>query len=359
MVTKFISNLMVCGKKSIAEKIFYGAFDIIAQRTNSDPLEVFGKAMDNVRPVLEVRSRRVGGATYQVPAQGFIQKTRVLRTITSQPVSLAWAKLTAADGPFVGYLSLIDAASGDPTFRPTMATWSANAELILPGIAKVHGAAGTNWISDMVLLNTTDATRQVTMEMWVRNDANASPQTRSLSLAAHECRRLADVLPGLFGVNNGAAAFKISVGPGVIVDARTFNQVSSGSYGQYVPAMYWPQGVYSTLSGYFPMVTQNAAFRTNLGLVNGGSGPVKVQISLLDDSGTVVGTPITVDLADRAVTQIDRIVNRFTSASFAGGYLKLEVPSSYSSDHPVYAFVTVVDQKTGDPVYQIPVTAQP
>ena len=60
---------MYDGKKSIAEKILYGALDIIQQRTSEDPLRVFEKALDNVRPAIEVKSRRVGGSTYQVPVE--------------------------------------------------------------------------------------------------------------------------------------------------------------------------------------------------------------------------------------------------------------------------------------------------
>ncbi len=69
LVSKFINGLMLKGKKSKAEKIFYSAMDIIEQKLKKDPLEVFKKAMENVAPVLEVRSRRVGGATYQVPVE--------------------------------------------------------------------------------------------------------------------------------------------------------------------------------------------------------------------------------------------------------------------------------------------------
>ncbi len=69
LVAKFINNLMVDGKKSTAEGIVYGAFDLIASRVSDEPLEVFKKAMENVRPVLEVKSRRVGGSTYQVPVE--------------------------------------------------------------------------------------------------------------------------------------------------------------------------------------------------------------------------------------------------------------------------------------------------
>ena len=68
-IAKFINVLMHDGKKSIAEKIMYGALDIIAGRGKNAPVDVFNGALDNVRPVVEVKSRRVGGATYQVPVE--------------------------------------------------------------------------------------------------------------------------------------------------------------------------------------------------------------------------------------------------------------------------------------------------
>ncbi len=69
LVTQLINKVLLDGKKSIAERIVYDAFDIVEQRTEQDPLVVFKKAMDNVRPTLEVKPKRVGGATYQVPME--------------------------------------------------------------------------------------------------------------------------------------------------------------------------------------------------------------------------------------------------------------------------------------------------
>ncbi|MCL6583770.1 MAG: 30S ribosomal protein S7 [bacterium] len=69
IVTKFINTLMKKGKKSLAESIFYGAMDIIQQKTNQDPMQVFKQALNNVKPIIEVKSRRVGGSTYQVPVE--------------------------------------------------------------------------------------------------------------------------------------------------------------------------------------------------------------------------------------------------------------------------------------------------
>jgi small subunit ribosomal protein S7 len=82
VLTKFMNCLMYEGKKSVAEKIVYGAFDRIQKRTGQDPIRVFHEALTNVRPAVEVRSRRVGGATYQVPVE--------VRTDRSQALAIRW-----------------------------------------------------------------------------------------------------------------------------------------------------------------------------------------------------------------------------------------------------------------------------
>ena len=69
IVTRLINNIMLDGKKGVAQKIVYDAFDIVKEKSGKDPLEVFTQAMDNIMPVLEVKARRVGGATYQVPME--------------------------------------------------------------------------------------------------------------------------------------------------------------------------------------------------------------------------------------------------------------------------------------------------
>ena len=82
VVTKFMNSVMYQGKKSVAEKIVYDAFDIIEGKTKQNPLTVFEQALDNVMPTIEVRSRRVGGATYQVPVE--------VRTDRRQALGIRW-----------------------------------------------------------------------------------------------------------------------------------------------------------------------------------------------------------------------------------------------------------------------------
>ena len=78
LVTRLINNIMYDGKKGVAQKIVYGAFDIIQEKTGNDPLETFENAMENVMPVLEVKARRVGGATYQVPMEVRAERRQTL-----------------------------------------------------------------------------------------------------------------------------------------------------------------------------------------------------------------------------------------------------------------------------------------
>ncbi len=77
-VTKLINSVMLDGKKGIAQKIVYGAFDKVSEKTGKDPIEAFEEAMNNIMPVLEVKARRVGGATYQVPMEIRPERRRTL-----------------------------------------------------------------------------------------------------------------------------------------------------------------------------------------------------------------------------------------------------------------------------------------
>ncbi len=86
-VTKFIDTVMMRGKKSLAEKIFYGALDQVAERTKEDGLTVFKRALENVKPAVEVRSRRVGGANYQVPVE--------VRPVRRTSLGMRWMVLAA------------------------------------------------------------------------------------------------------------------------------------------------------------------------------------------------------------------------------------------------------------------------
>ena len=108
VLTKFMNSLMSHGKKSVAESIVYGAFDQMQKKSGADPIRAFHDALENVRPHLEVRSRRVGGATYQVPVE--------VRTDRAQALAIRWIIIAArarSESTMVDRLSaeLMDAAN--------------------------------------------------------------------------------------------------------------------------------------------------------------------------------------------------------------------------------------------------------
>ena len=109
LVTKFVNCIMKGGKKSVAEWIFYGALDVVREKTKDDPVKVLKKAVDNVKPLLEVKSRRVGGATYQVPVE--------VNTARRQSLAIRWilgyAAQRTSEKQMLGKLAneLLDAAN--------------------------------------------------------------------------------------------------------------------------------------------------------------------------------------------------------------------------------------------------------
>jgi small subunit ribosomal protein S7 len=112
ILSKFMNNLMLDGRKSVAERIVYGAFDKIEEKLRQEPLTVFHQALENVAPAVEVRSRRVGGATYQVPVE--------VRTERRQALAIRWLIIAARgrnENTMVERLSgeLMDAASNRGT----------------------------------------------------------------------------------------------------------------------------------------------------------------------------------------------------------------------------------------------------
>ena len=109
VVAKFINSLMYDGKKSVAERIFYGALDVVGQRSGEEALGMFKRALDEIKPAVEVRSRRVGGATYQVPVEVRPQRRNAL--------AMRWLVQSARARPEKGMVNklageVLDAAAG-------------------------------------------------------------------------------------------------------------------------------------------------------------------------------------------------------------------------------------------------------
>jgi len=292
----------------------------------------------------------LGSIDYDVPARGSIQRNRVIRDVHSGSVDLAWATLRTLDGDFTAFLSTVDAVTGDPVYRPAELLGFGRAESILQGLARVAGAAGTNWKSSLTLVNTTSYTRPMTFERLVRGRANPNPDIREVSLGPGESMVIDDVLSGLFGMSNGAISLKIQGWNDVLMAARTFNQTAQGTYGQLIPAQPASDAIAVGGRGVLVGVVQNQRFRSNLGLTNPSSVPGLVSLTMVNRHGVAVGAPYDVALGPGEVTQIDRISEAFGASQIEGATLIVELAAGSS----IQAFLSVIDSRTGDPVFQTP-----
>ncbi len=299
----------------------------------------------------DANSNSLGSKNWTVPAHGYIQRNRVVREVTGQAITEVWMRLSTNSGEFFSFLSIVDQQSGDPVYRPGMTAPTASGDVLIPGVAKLAGAAGTNWVTDTVFTNTTQADSSVKVSLWKRDQNNSSPTQRSFLLKPERMVELSDVLLSLFGETAGAATLDVTVGAGILADGRTYNQVKQGTYGQYIPGLGEGQAVTNHRRGFLVMAAQNAAFRANLGLVNPSMTAVDVEVRLYGASGTQVGSSRTWNLGGRTVKQIDRIVRQFTNQDMDSGWIEIRVKDS-TPDGQVLIFNSVVDQVSGDPIFE-------
>jgi hypothetical protein len=292
----------------------------------------------------------LGTSSYTIPAQGSIQRTRVLRDVTSGGIDAAWARLRTDSGSFMAYVSTVDAKTGDPVYRSAEAPSSDALDGVLQGMAKVSGAAGTNWKSSLVLVNTSEAQRSVTFGRLIRGQANPSPREETVTLEPHEIRVIDDVLGDIFGMASGAATLTVHTTGSVLLSGRTFNQTDTGTYGQTVSVQPRTDAAMLGSRAVFVGVVQNAAFRSNLGLTNFLGSTAWVALDLHNSAGRRVGTRQSVKLRPGETVQIDRVVEVFGISTIEGATLVV-TPTSGSS---VDAFVSTIDSRTGDPVFQVP-----
>ena len=292
----------------------------------------------------------LGSADYRVPARGAIQRNRVLRDVVSGTVDAAWARLVSPDGDFMAFGSTVDALTGDPVYRPAHAVGDDVVSGVLQGLARVAGAAGTDWKSELILVNTSEASTSVVFERLIRGQANPQPETVAVPLQPHEVRVIEDVLGELFGMTSGAVSVKVRALESTLISGRTFNQTTDGTYGQLIPVQRRAAAILLGSSGFLVGVTQNDRFRSNLGLTNPLQSEVTVKLRLVDRTGTGVGEDQEIVLSGGEVVQIDRVSELLGVGVIDGGTLVVEPVSGSSVD----AFLSIIDGRTGDPVFQVP-----
>ncbi len=226
--------------------------------------------------------------------------------------------------------------------------------LYLPGAARVTGAAGTNWMTDLAIHNPGDAPVTFGLELLEWDQENGNPQTLTYTLEPGQSVGHADVLRWVFGVDSGAGTIRVSVedGGAVLATARTYNLLPrGGSYGQFIAAVDAGDAVDAAHHGRLIQLRQSddpeTGHRTNLGLVSATGTPIEVSIALFDRDGTSLGT-IDDTLQAYESTQIGNVFARFTSASVWDGFA---IVTTSTPGAALIAYASVVDNQTGDPVY--------
>ncbi|HHQ48320.1 MAG TPA: hypothetical protein ENK19_05490, partial [Acidobacteria bacterium] len=244
--------------------------------------------------------------------------------------------------------------TGACSVRRLSSAAGAGSVLFIPGSAHVSGASGTNWRTDVEVANPGASQASFTIALLKRQQDNSSPSSKTFTLDGGKSVRYEDALATLFGFS-GAAALRITVDAGMIaVTSRTYNATSSGTYGQFIDAALQVTGIGTNQEGRLIQLTHNrsssSGYRTNIGFVNATGAPLKLTVELYRASGSLAGTK-SYNLAPFEYRQIDKIYQGVTSSDVDDGYAVLYTTTSGGR---FFAYASVVDNTTGDPVYITP-----
>jgi len=236
---------------------------------------------------------------------------------------------------------------------------ASGAELMIPAAGHIKGAAGTNWRTEVVVHNLAAIDAVATVQLLERDRANGSPRQATVTVPAGASLRWKDALDELFSYS-GAAALRFIVSQGsVVITSRTFNLLEAGNplglpagstFGQFIPALdskeAIPFGAEGRLVqlGHDPGLT--AGSRTNLGLVNAGTGTIEVEAELWTGDGQDLGT-VRQTLRGHEYVQIDRVFEKVTGSAVANGVIVVRTTTAGGA---FYAQAYVIDNRTGDPI---------
>jgi photosystem II stability/assembly factor-like uncharacterized protein len=283
-------------------------------------------------------------------ANSWKQFTRIFNGLQGSGLEAATAVITntSATAPLFVYASIVDASTGDPTYVTPVSDAMPGEPVWVAASAHATGAGSSVWRTDLELANGADVAVTVTIELMRRGQNNATPTSTTVQIPAASSVKLADVLDGSFGFT-GAAALRLSVSDGpVAVVSRTFNLADTGTFGQFIPGVPGTAAAVQGEEATLIQLTQNDAFRTNIGLVNTTGSNLRVDAAYHAADGTLLATKA-YDLPPFGYTQDG---SAFGSAEFEGGFAILTTSTSGGA---FLAYASVVDNFSDDPIY-IPAT---
>ncbi len=220
---------------------------------------------------------------------------------------------------------------------------------LVPAAARSEGSNGTYWRTDVVLTNRGEDEVSARLAFLYPERDNATADEVQVSVPAEGSLALDDVVSQVLNTY-GSGGIRILADGDLTVTSRTYTDSADGTYGQFIPAVEVDDAIQTGYSARLIGLAENAAFRTNLGMVNTSADPVSVEIDLLDSSGAVLATH-DVSLDPYGWTQINRIFHEHGFSDVSGAQAVVRVTGSGS----VLPYGSVVDNATGDPVYVAPV----
>jgi len=308
---------------------------------------------DELRVTVDMRrgnGDRIKQEVYTIEPYGYFQKGDIIGI--NVPDAYAIVSSSTAGAKYFTYASVVDNHSGDPVLVLPLGSAAAGTDLYVPGAAHVAGAAGTNWRTDLEIHNPGSTRVSYEIALLKKNQANTSPATRSFSLDAGKSIRYEDVVEDLFGFNGSAALRVRPVSGKLMVSARTYNDLPGGTYGQFIPGVTIESAAISEgREGRLIQLSRSAdgsrGFRSNIGFVNPGGTHVTVQVEMFDGDGTRLGAR-SYTLQPYEYDQVADILGSVTGSDVENAYAVL---TTTTSGGRFFAYASVVDNRSGDPVY--------
>jgi outer membrane protein assembly factor BamB len=220
--------------------------------------------------------------------------------------------------------------------------------LLVPSVAHAPGANSTQWRTNLVMANRNATSVSAVLTLY-SYETGATMQVRNVALAAGETVEWEDVLVSLFGLSastSNKGSIHISSNHPPFASSRTFNQGTTGTFGQYCPALKSKDAITDGQTGTILQLKKTSAFRSNLGVQNLGASSVSVAVKLYNGGGVQVGSTLTRSIAGNAYYQWDDV---FAKAGAAGEPIAYATVKVGTPGGRVWAYGSVVDNATGDP----------
>jgi len=304
--------------------------------------------------VYRANSDLISYQSYDLQPYGYFQATDIIGADVPDAYAVVSSVLSGAN--YFTYASVVDNRSGDPVLVLPSESAGAGEVLYVPAAAHVTGIGGTNWRTDLEVHNPGSSSASYRVELLKRNRTNDSPIASTFSLSSGESSRYEDTLQGIFGFG-GTGALRVTPTSGeIIVTSRTYNDVPSGTYGQFVPAIALSSAITEGQAARLIQLSYSSSdtsgFRTNIGFVNTTGSTVTASVELYAGSGELLGTR-SYSLMPYEYDQVTNIFSEVADGDVDEGYAIVTT----TAGGRLFAYASVVDNRSGDPVY-IPTTVQ-